>query len=103
MKLSFIFTGPIFTGLAASLQQHVLAQMKIKEEHDERYKRSMTPIPILNGNVTITPATQIKTEGNGNKNRNRLPILSPSSPLIYHLIISSNKIHNFADIKFFFK
>lgn len=49
-------------GLAASLQQRVLAQMKIKEENDERQKRTEVP-PIHNGNVTITPAAHIKTEG----------------------------------------
>lgn len=48
-------------GLAASLQQHVIASMKIKEERDER-KRAET-LPIHNGSVTITPTAHIKTEG----------------------------------------
>lgn len=50
------------TGLAASLQQRVLAQMKIKEEHDERQKQAEIN-PIHNGNITITPTAHIKTEG----------------------------------------
>ena len=38
--------------------------MKIKEEHDERQKRTeLNIIPIMNGNVSITPTPQIKTEG----------------------------------------
>lgn len=49
-------------GLAASLQQRVLAQMKIKEERDERQKRAEIN-PIQNGSVTITPTAHIKTEG----------------------------------------
>lgn len=49
-------------GLAASLQQRVLAQMKIKEERDERQKRAEIS-PIQNGSVTITPTAHIKTEG----------------------------------------
>lgn len=48
-------------GLAASLQQRVLAQMKIKEEHDERQKQAEIS-PIHNGNITITPTAHIKTE-----------------------------------------
>lgn len=48
--------------MAASLQQRVLAQMKIKEERDERQKRAEIS-PIQNGSVTITPTTHIKTEG----------------------------------------
>lgn len=51
-------------GLAASLQQRVIAQMKIKEERDvERQKRAEIN-PIHNGSVTITPTAHIKTEGN---------------------------------------
>lgn len=49
-------------GLAASLQQRVLAHMKIKEERDERQKRAEIS-PIHNGSVTITPTAHIKTEG----------------------------------------
>lgn len=50
-------------GLAASLQQRVIAQMKIKEERDvERQKRAEIN-PIHNGSVTITPTAHIKTEG----------------------------------------
>lgn len=52
-------------GLAASLQQRVLAQMKIKEERDERQKRAEIS-PIHNGSVTITPTVHIKTEGMSN-------------------------------------
>lgn len=53
-------------GLAASLQQRVIAQMKIKEERDvERQKRAETNT-IHNGSVTITPTTHIKTEGKKN-------------------------------------
>lgn len=48
--------------MAASLQQRVLAQMKIKEERDERQKRAEIS-PIHNGSVTITPTAHIKTEG----------------------------------------
>lgn len=50
--------------MAASLQARVIAQMKIKEEDDERQKRTnISPMPIHNGNVTITPTAHIKTEG----------------------------------------
>lgn len=52
----------IQSGLAASLQQRVLAQMKIKEEHDERQKQAEIN-PIHNGGITITPTAHIKTEG----------------------------------------
>lgn len=52
-------------GLAASLQQRVLAQMKIKEENDERQKRTEIN-SIHNGNITITPTAHIKTEGKNN-------------------------------------
>lgn len=58
MQCSFV----AYVGLAASLQQRVLAQMKIKEEHDERQKRAEIS-PIHNGSVTITPTAHIKTEG----------------------------------------
>lgn len=50
----------LFIGLAASLQQRVLAQMKIKEEHDERQKQAELN-SIHNGNISIA---SIKTEGN---------------------------------------
>lgn len=52
----------IITGLAASLRARVVAQMKIKEEHEKRSDIPM-PMPIINGNVTITPTQHIKTEG----------------------------------------
>lgn len=58
MQCSFV----AYVGLAASLQQRVLAQMKIKEERDERQKRAEIS-PIHNGSVTITPTAHIKTEG----------------------------------------
>lgn len=58
MQCSFV----VHVGLAASLQQRVLAQMKIKEERDERQKRAEIS-PIHNGSVTITPTAHIKTEG----------------------------------------
>lgn len=51
------------SGLAASLQQRVIAQMKIKEERDvERQKRAENNT-VHNGSVTITPTAYIKTEG----------------------------------------
>lgn len=59
-NLQYLFV--VCKGLAASLQQRVLAQMKIKEERDERQKRAEIS-PIHNGSVTITPTAHIKTEG----------------------------------------
>lgn len=58
VKFFFFF---IRLGLAASLHQRVIAQMKIKQEHDERKRAEMNP--MHNGNVTITPTSHIKTEG----------------------------------------
>lgn len=48
-------------GLAASLHARVMAEMKIKEEHEKR--SDLAPISVLNGNVTITPTQHIKIEG----------------------------------------
>lgn len=60
----FNFSSKFRVGLAASLQQRVIAQMKIKEERDvERQKRAEIN-PMHNGSVTITPTAHIKTEGN---------------------------------------
>lgn len=55
-----IFRG-LAIGLAASLHQRVIAQMQIKQEHDERRRAERNP--MHNGTVTITPAPHIKTEG----------------------------------------
>lgn len=51
----------IVIGLAASLQARIVAQMKIKEEHEKRSE--ITSIPMINGSLTITPTQQIKIEG----------------------------------------
>lgn len=53
----------LFPGLAASLHARVVAEMKIKEEHEKRNEMNMTPIPMVNGSVTITATHQIKIEG----------------------------------------
>ena len=54
---------PIEIGLAASLQARVLASLKIKEENEERQRRSELSYTNQNASSLPIPPSQIKTEG----------------------------------------
>lgn len=58
-----IVSFAIHIGLAASLHARVVAEMKIKEEHEKRSNVQM-PLPMVNGNISIKSTQHIKIEGN---------------------------------------